>query len=64
MVSTNLTYERYKFFGRRQKDHESLEKFHETLLKLAMNCKLGELEKKTMHRVFNPRKRVILRTRQ
>ena len=34
-VTTNLTNERYKFFGRRQKDHESLEKFHETLSELA-----------------------------
>ena len=43
-VTTNMTYERYKFFGRRQKDHESLEKLHETLSELAKNCKLGELE--------------------
>ena len=37
-VTTNLTYERYKFFGRRQKENESLEKFHETLSELAKNC--------------------------
>ena len=34
-VSTNLTQERYKFFGRRQKNHELLEKFHETFSELA-----------------------------
>ena len=43
-VSTNLIYKRYKFFGRRHKDNESLEKFHETLSELAKNCNLGELE--------------------
>ena len=43
-VTTNLTYERYKFFDRRQKDHESQEKFHEIISELAINCKLGELE--------------------
>ena len=34
-VTTNLTYETFKFFGRRQKENESLEKFHETLYDLA-----------------------------
>ena len=36
-VTTNLTYERYKFFGRRQKENDSVEKFHETLSELAKN---------------------------
>ena len=43
-VTTNLTSERFKFFGRRQKENKSLEKFHKTLSELAKNCKLGELE--------------------
>ena len=34
-VTTSLTYERYKIFGRRQKDDESLHKFQETLSELA-----------------------------
>ena len=42
-VTTNLTYERFKLFGRRQKENKSQEKFHETLPELAKNCKLGEL---------------------
>ena len=45
MVATNLTYERFKFFGRREKDNESLHKLHEILSELAKNCKLGELER-------------------
>ena len=51
-VTTNLTYERYKFFGRRQKENESLEKFHETLSELAKNCKLGELESELVRDIF------------
>ena len=51
-VTTNLTYERFKFFSRRQKEHESLEKFHETLSKLAKNCKLGELESELVRDIF------------
>ena len=34
-VTKILTYERFKFFGRRKKENESLEKFHETLSELA-----------------------------
>ena len=51
-VTTNLTYERFKFFGQRQKEHESLEKFHETLSELAKNCKLGELESELVRDIF------------
>ena len=51
-VTTNLTCERFKFFGRRQKEHEYLEKFNETLSKLAKNCKLGELESKLVRDIF------------
>ena len=51
-VSTNLTYERLKFFGRRQTEHESLEKFHETLYELAKNCKLGKLESELVRDIF------------
>ena len=43
-VTTNLTYERYKFFGRKQKNHESQEKFQEILSELAKNFKLGYLD--------------------
>ena len=52
MVTTNLTYERFKFFGRRQKKNESLEKFHEILSELAKNCKLGELESELVRDIF------------
>ena len=51
-ASTHLTYEIYKFFGRRQKDNESLEKFHKTLSELAKNCKLGELESELVRDIF------------
>ena len=51
-VSTNLTYELYKFFGRRQKDNESLKKLHETLSELAKNCKLGELESELLRDII------------
>ena len=51
-ITTNLTYERFKFFGRRQKEHESLEKFHEILSELAKNCKLGELESELVRDIF------------
>ena len=51
-VTTNLTYERYKFFGRRQKENESLEKFHGILSELAKNCKLGELEPELERDIF------------
>ena len=40
-ITTSLTYERFKFFDRRQKENKFLEKFHETLSELAKNCKLG-----------------------
>ena len=36
-VTTNLTYERFKFYGRREKENESLESFHETLSELSKN---------------------------
>ena len=52
MVTTLLTYERIKFFGRRQKENESLEKFHEILSELAKNCKLGELESELVRDIF------------
>ena len=52
MVTTNLTYERFKFFGRRQKEKESLEKCHEILSELAKNCKLGELESELVRDIF------------
>ena len=52
MVTTNLTYDRFKIFGRRQKENESLEKFHEILSKLAKNCKLGELESELVRDIF------------
>ena len=51
-VSTNLRYERCKFFGQRQKHNESLEKFHETLSELVKNCKLGELESELLRDIF------------
>ena len=51
-VTTNLTYERFKFLGRRQKENESLEKFHEILSELAKNCKLGELESALVRDIF------------
>ena len=51
-ITTNLTYERSKFFGRRQKEHESLEKFHEILSEIAKNCKLGELESELVRDIF------------
>ena len=51
-ITTNLTYERFKFFGRRQKEHESLEKFHQILSELAKNCKLGELESELERDIF------------
>ena len=41
-VITSLTYERYKFFGRRQKDDESIYKFQETLSELAKNFQIGQ----------------------
>ena len=51
-VTTNLTYDRFKFFGRRQKENESLVKFHEILSELAKNCKLGELESELVRDIF------------
>ena len=51
-VTTNLTNERLKIFGRRQKENESLEKFHETLSELAKNCKLGELKSELVRDIF------------
>ena len=51
-VTTNLTYERFTFFGRRQKEHESLEKFHQTLSELSKNFKLGELESELVRDIF------------
>ena len=51
-VTTNLTYERMKFFGRRQKENESLEKFHEILSELAKNCKLAEFESELVRDIF------------
>ena len=51
-VSTNITYVRYKFFGRRQKVNESREKFHEALSELAKTCKLGELESELVRDIF------------
>ena len=51
-VTTNLAYERFKLFGQRQKENESLEKFHETLPELAKNCKLGELEPELVRDIF------------
>ena len=47
-----LGREGQKFFGRRQKDNESLKKFHETLSELAKNCKLGELESELVRDIF------------
>ena len=49
MVTTNLTYERFKFFGRRQKENKSLEKI---LSELAKNCKLGQLESELVRDIF------------
>ena len=40
-VTTNLTYERFKFLGRRQKENESLEKFYEILSELAKTVSWG-----------------------
>ena len=51
-VTTNLMYERFKFFGRRQKENESLEKFYEILSELAENCKLGEVEPELGRDIF------------
>ena len=51
-VTTNLTYESFKFFGRRQKENESLEKSHETLFESSKNCKLGELESELVRDIF------------
>ena len=51
-VTTNLTYERFKFFGQRQKENESLLKFHKTLSELAKNCKLGEVESALVRDIF------------
>ena len=51
-VTTNLTYERFKFFCQIQKENESLEKFHETLSELAKNCTLGELESELVRDIF------------
>ena len=45
-------YERFKLFGRRQKENESLEKIHETLSELAKNCKLGELVSELVREIF------------
>ena len=51
-VTTDLTYERFKFFGRRQKENESLENFYEILSELAKNRKLGELESELVRDIF------------
>ena len=47
-----MTYEKYKFFGRGQKDHESQEKLHETLSELTKNCKLDNLEAELVRDIF------------
>ena len=51
-ITTKLTHEKYKLFGRRQKNHESLEKFHKALSELAENCKLGDLETELVSDIF------------
>ena len=51
-VTTNLTYERFNFFDLKQKENDSLEKFHKTLSELAKNCKLGELESELVRDIF------------
>ena len=52
-VSTNLTYERFKFFGRRQKEHEPLEKIHETLSEFVKKLQTGGTRVRISQRHFH-----------
>jgi len=50
--STNVTYQRYVFFNRRQEDGETYEHYMATLKNLSLTCKLGELRNSLVKDVF------------
>lgn len=50
--STNVTYQRYVFFNRRQEDGEAYEHYMATLKNLSLTCELGELRNSLVKDVF------------